>query len=854
MRRSVGAMLTLVLSLGVSIQLIPPVPSRVVRDSAASPAPVLAKQRPSQSVAAFNLDGVGLTMGTAFFDHLEFATPDSSSAIQVATAVQRDPLYRELSVIAVPFGTQPPTESLPTAGWDSEEVYRAALQDYREAQGGNPQWGGEIRLFDRDVVGLTSQVDLPLGRSELTSLLIAEWVVQAGPRVWIVRASQELEGDTPPEPQAVDSMAGTTLGSDDLEQPSSSLTVVDQRPSPTDSDLEIMIEASSVGSELPFPSWWKGDCDVDFFRQQTGVDSYPLGAEYRGLKACGPRPWADGGPQTYVDFGAGARQIEWQCPELTKRFLYLAYGIPPYLAHGSQMVWNYSGDLLEKVPNCSIGQAPQPNDVLSYGSTSTYGHTSVVIASDVAADGNGRIWIVEQNNSPTGLNSLAVNNWCVEPANTAVSGWLHNPLEHGWAVEYYSDETLTLRCRTSYHQSLYLFGDWHGEAAGGVCPIDRVSARFSRQVAFDGGDYTFALAHPGRARLMVDGKTVIDGWEMGHQRQESVHHVERGDYELTVEYDHEGDDAYLSAFWWGPGFELTREERDSSRWYAQHWPNRTLGGMPVVMVNHGAGFLDQDWGLDGPSAHLPVDRFSSRFERTVTLDEGQWRFVVWTDDGVRLWIGDKLILDEWRDQVATFMPVVDLAQGDHELRLEHYENRGAAHLRVSWERVDTSTSLTGQITSPTYGAVVDSCPLIIEAEIANQGEIEDREIQSVELHAAYDDEWHHLGSADIPPYTWQWDCTPINNQGIWLALHVVDETDHRVIDLGGHVYMRLDLQRSVRLPLVVRGAGDGTQPTTGPFDDETLFDLCQRVWAALRTHLMLALHNLIAIIRARWGT
>ncbi len=854
MRKSVGALLTLAFCLGLSTSLVTLVSSRMVRASTASPAPLPAEPRTSQSVAAFSLDGVGLTMGTAFFDHLEFLTPEPSWAIQVATAVERDPLYKELSVIAVPFGTQPPTESLPTAGWDSEEIYRATLREYREAQGGDPQSGGVIRLFDKDVVGLTSQVDLPLGRSGLTRLLIAEWVVQAGPRVWIVRASQELESDAPPEPQAIDSMVGTTLLSDDLEQPSTSLAVVEQRPSPTDGDRELMSEASSVGSQLPVPPWWRGDCDADFFRQQTGVDPYPLGAEYRGLKACGPRPWADGGPQTYVDFGAGPRQIEWQCPELTKRFLYLAYDIPPYLAHGSQVVWNYSGELLEKVPNCSSGRAPRPNDVLSYGSTSTYGHTSVVIASDVAADGNGRIWIIEQNNSPTGLNSLAVNDWCVEPTNTAVSGWLHNPLEHGWAVEYYSDEALNLTCRTSYHESLYLFGDWHGETPGGECPVERWGGRFSRQVAFDGGDYTFALSYAGRARLIIDGETVIDGWETAHQHQETVRQLERGHYELTVEYLHDGGAAYLSAFWWGPGFDLTREERDSARWYGQYWGNRGLGGGPVVMLNHGTGFLDQNWGFGGPADNLPVDRFSSRFERTVTLDEGQWRFVVSADDGVRLWIGDELILDEWRDQVATFRPIVDLEQGDHELRLEHYENRGAAHLRVSWERMDTTTTLTGQITSPMYAAVVDSCPLIIEAEIEDRPAAEERGIRRVELHAAYDDEWHYVGAVEAPPYKWQWDCSRVNNQGIWLALQVVDEADHRVIDLGGHVYVTLGLRKSVHLPLVVRGAGDGTQPATGPFDGESLFDLCQRAWSALRTHLMLAIRDLIAIIRARWGT
>ncbi|TET53636.1 MAG: CHAP domain-containing protein, partial [Anaerolineales bacterium] len=95
--------------------------------------------------------------------------------------------------------------------------------------------------------------------------------------------------------------------------------------------------------------------------------------------------------------------------------------------NGSQVVWNYSEDLLEKIGNGTTGIAPQPDDVLSYGSTSTWGHTSVVIASNVDANGNGSITIMEQNASATGSNTLPVYSWVVSPSWTNVSGWLHDP-------------------------------------------------------------------------------------------------------------------------------------------------------------------------------------------------------------------------------------------------------------------------------------------------------------------------------------------------------------------------------------------------------------------------------------------
>jgi hypothetical protein len=108
------------------------------------------------------------------------------------------------------------------------------------------------------------------------------------------------------------------------------------------------------------------------------------------------------------------------------RYLYLAYGIAPYSANGKDVVNNYSGSILKKVSNGTTGQAPQPGDVLSYGPTTTYGHTSIVSASSVNASGNGTITVIEQNSSATGSKTLTVANWVVQ-ASMTVSGWLHYP-------------------------------------------------------------------------------------------------------------------------------------------------------------------------------------------------------------------------------------------------------------------------------------------------------------------------------------------------------------------------------------------------------------------------------------------
>jgi hypothetical protein len=109
------------------------------------------------------------------------------------------------------------------------------------------------------------------------------------------------------------------------------------------------------------------------------------------------------------------------------RWLYLEYGVRPYSADGSGVVWNYSradgGDLV-KVANDGTS-VPRPGDVLSLGSEWSEGHTAVVTGVSVT-HGYGTITILEQNmNGGDGTNTLGVFKNYVEPDwAMPVTGWL----------------------------------------------------------------------------------------------------------------------------------------------------------------------------------------------------------------------------------------------------------------------------------------------------------------------------------------------------------------------------------------------------------------------------------------------
>lgn len=171
---------------------------------------------------------------------------------------------------------------------------------------------------------------------------------------------------------------------------------------------------------LPTPSWWSGNCDVN-----NNPGSTPLGSSYRGMITCGPFPPPD--HTVYFPKGDIVQVNEWECTELAMRYLYLAYGQHPYVASGGQVVSNYPGTLLHQFNNLAgSGNAPQVGDIISSNTSNSDGHVVVVQAEDptVPTSGTGNITVIDENGiaGSGGIETYHDNNWFVD---SGVTSWLH---------------------------------------------------------------------------------------------------------------------------------------------------------------------------------------------------------------------------------------------------------------------------------------------------------------------------------------------------------------------------------------------------------------------------------------------
>lgn len=123
----------------------------------------------------------------------------------------------------------------------------------------------------------------------------------------------------------------------------------------------------------------------------------------------------------------------------------------------------------------------------------------------------------------------------------------------------------------------------------------------------------------------------------------------------------------------------------SFAWRAAYYNNRDLAGTPVVVQEVAA--LNFGWGANPPVAQLSADNFSGRFERIINFNDGFYRFSLNADDGIRFWLDEELLLDEWHGATNRTYTVGRNLQDNHTLRIDYYEAGGLASLRFLIEFV-----------------------------------------------------------------------------------------------------------------------------------------------------------------------
>lgn len=260
-----------------------------------------------------------------------------------------------------------------------------------------------------------------------------------------------------------------------------------------------------------------------------------------------------------------------------------------------------------------------------------------------------------------------------------------------WVGQYFNNTNLAGTPVLVRNDANVNFNWGFGSPATGI-QSDNFSARWSRTLTLDPGTYRFTTVTDDGVRLAVNGVPVLDKWQVQAVTAYTVDvNVPGGATPVVMDYFEAYGLAEARLTWTkvsGPTPPTT------GQWYGEYYANTTLSGAPVLTQNSQA--VDYDWGFGSPGAQVPVDYFSARWTTSVSLPAGRYQFTASSDDGIRVFVNDTVIIDAWFDRaVASFTAEKDLS-GPTTIRVEYYERTGLAVARVSYSQIGSTPGTGGQ--------------------------------------------------------------------------------------------------------------------------------------------------------------
>src|SRR5204863_2430070 len=127
---------------------------------------------------------------------------------------------------------------------------------------------------------------------------------------------------------------------------------------------------------------------------------------------------------------------------------------------------------------------------------------------------------------------------------------------------------------------------------------------------------------------------------------------------------------------------------------ATYFNSTNLTGTAVSRVDPTVNF---NWGGGSPASGIAGGAFSARWTgQLLAVESGTYTFRTNSDDGVRLWVNGQLLIDHWTAHAATYdTGTITLQAGRrYDIKLEFYENTGAAVMQLEWLRLGQSAFAT----------------------------------------------------------------------------------------------------------------------------------------------------------------
>ncbi len=318
-------------------------------------------------------------------------------------------------------------------------------------------------------------------------------------------------------------------------------------------------------------------------------------------------------------------------------------------------------------------------------------------------------------------------------SDTAVTNHLYQPTITAWRGEYFNNR-IVAGIPALVRDDAAIDFDW-GLDSPAIQSInaEAFSVRWTRTLDLPAGVYRFTTTTDDGVRLYINDVMALDQWRnqtVFTSHTTDVNHP-GGAMRVKMEYF---DDVGLAAakLTWEKIGETAPTAPAPPRgfWRGEYFDNSILAAQPALVRYDNE--IDFDWGTDSPvPQYLIRAAFSVRWTGTLNLPAGEYVFTMSTDDGSRLWVNDRLIINKWRNHPEqAFSAQITLPGGPVPVKMEYYNAEHVASAHLTWDRLDgplpanrgmvvpsTITALSGQAVATGSGQAVGSAPPVTPPSI-----------------------------------------------------------------------------------------------------------------------------------------
>jgi hypothetical protein len=271
--------------------------------------------------------------------------------------------------------------------------------------------------------------------------------------------------------------------------------------------------------------------------------------------------------------------------------------------------------------------------------------------------------------------AVALTSIVVAPAAPGAAAPVSQLSSAYWLAEYFNNPTLSgapVLLRTARAIQF----NWGKASPGRAIGVDNFSARFSRPLTVVAGNYTIKARADDGVRVYVDNRLVIDEWRDGSTRESSVTLQLGGQHLFKVEYYERTGDANVRLL-------LQRADAATTgTWRAEYFNNPFLTGQPVLVRNDAD--ISFDFGAGSPDRAVPVDGFSARWTRRLNFTPGYYVFTARVDDGVRVYVGDRIVIDQFTEGGQRDLSSASIfVSGETPVRVEYFDRSGGALIKLT---------------------------------------------------------------------------------------------------------------------------------------------------------------------------